>query len=209
MTALRWIGEPLSEGGVTERRFDLERESGIVPGILWTPAQHDRPVPLVLMGHGGSGHKRADRQLMLARRFAGVAQVAAAAIDGPFHGDRVPEKSATSASPWGRAMDSRMWLRPATGCAVPCWARTACAGPPPPRRRPPWPRSSNGMRPRSPCQCSSMCSGMMSCSLATGRLFDLIGSQDKRLIAFPGPHMTTLPAAVDAWCEFLTHHLAG
>src|SRR5688572_23359142 len=92
MASLRWIGEPLSEGSVTERRFDLARESGIVPGILWTPAEHDRPLPLVLMGHGGSGHKRADRQLMLGRRFATVSQMAAVAIDGPFHGDRVAEK---------------------------------------------------------------------------------------------------------------------
>jgi hypothetical protein len=45
MTSLRWIGEPISEGGVTECRFDLARESGIVPGILWTPTQHARPVP--------------------------------------------------------------------------------------------------------------------------------------------------------------------
>src|SRR5919198_155502 len=92
MAALRWIGEPISEGGVTEYRFDLERETGIVPGILWTPTQQERPVPLVLMGHGGSGHKRADRQLLLGRRFAGVSQMAAVAIDGPFHGDRVAEK---------------------------------------------------------------------------------------------------------------------
>src|SRR5215475_9953189 len=90
MAALRWIGEPTSEGGVTEHRFDLVRETGIVPGILWTPAQQDRPVPLVLMGHGGSGHKRSDRHLLLGRRFAGVSQMAAAAIDGPYHGDRVP-----------------------------------------------------------------------------------------------------------------------
>jgi dienelactone hydrolase len=92
MTSLRWIGEPVSEGGVTERRFDLGRETGIVPGILWTPTQQDRPVPLVLMGHGGSGHKRADRQLLLGRRFAGVAQMAAVSIDGPLHGDRVSEQ---------------------------------------------------------------------------------------------------------------------
>src|SRR6266705_3643070 len=92
MAALQWIGEPISEGGVTERRFDLVRETGVVPGILWTPAQQDRPVPLVLMGHGGSGHKRSDRHLLLGRRFAGVAQMAAAAIDGPLPGDRVPEQ---------------------------------------------------------------------------------------------------------------------
>src|SRR5262245_63918478 len=92
MAALRWIGEPISEGGVTERKFDLVRETGIVPGILWAPAQQERPVPLILMGHGGSGHKRADRQLLLGRRFAGVAQMAAVSIDGPLHGDRVPEK---------------------------------------------------------------------------------------------------------------------
>ena len=92
MTSLRWIGEPVNEGGVSECRFDLERDGNVIPGILWTPTQHDRPLPLVLMGHGGSGHKRADRQLMLARRFAGVLQIAAVAIDGPFHGDRVAEQ---------------------------------------------------------------------------------------------------------------------
>jgi len=52
MAALRWIGKPINEGGVTEYRFDLERETGIVPGILWSPTQQDRPVPLVMMGHG-------------------------------------------------------------------------------------------------------------------------------------------------------------
>ena len=92
MTTLRWIGESINEGGVTERRFDLERESGTVPGILWAPMEHDRPVPLVLMGHGGSGHKRSDRQLMLGRRLATVSQVASVTIDGPYHGDRVPEQ---------------------------------------------------------------------------------------------------------------------
>ena len=60
MTALRWMGEPISEGGVTEHRFNLERQAGILPGILWTPTQHERPLPLVLLGHGGSGHKRTD-----------------------------------------------------------------------------------------------------------------------------------------------------
>src|SRR5262245_52192168 len=90
MASLQWIGEPISEGGVTERRFNLERAAGVVPGIMWVPTQSERLLPLVLIGHGGSGHKRADRQLLLGRRLAGVSQMAVAAIDGPFHGDRVP-----------------------------------------------------------------------------------------------------------------------
>ena len=49
MTSLRWIGEPISEGGVTKHRFNLEREAGIVPGILWTPMEHEHPMPLTLM----------------------------------------------------------------------------------------------------------------------------------------------------------------
>jgi len=39
-------------------------------------------------------------------------------------------------------------------------------------------------------------------------LFDLLGTNDKRLIAFPGPHGTAAPAAIQAWCEFITQHLA-
>ncbi len=90
MTGLRWIGKLVSEDGITERRFDLERETGIVPGVCWTPSQQEHPVPLVLMGHGGSGHKRAERQVQLGRRFAKSSQIAAVAIDGPYHGERVP-----------------------------------------------------------------------------------------------------------------------
>jgi hypothetical protein len=40
-------------------------------------------------------------------------------------------------------------------------------------------------------------------------LFDMIGANDKRLIAFPGPHGAAAPAAIEAWCAFVTHHLAG
>jgi dienelactone hydrolase len=38
-------------------------------------------------------------------------------------------------------------------------------------------------------------------------LFELLGSPDKQLIAFAGPHGTATPAAVDAWCDFVTRHL--
>jgi hypothetical protein len=41
------------------------------------------------------------------------------------------------------------------------------------------------------------------------QLFELLGSRDKQLIAFPGTHRTAAPAAIKAWCEFVTHHLEG
>ncbi|MFF1820081.1 dienelactone hydrolase family protein [Kribbella sp. NPDC058245] len=84
-----WVGEPATDRDVTERRFNLVRDTGVVPGILWLPAgPHRYPKPLVLLGHGGSGHKRAARQLGLGRWFASEWDIAAVAIDGPFHGDR-------------------------------------------------------------------------------------------------------------------------
>ena len=84
MTAVRWLGDPVTEDGVTERRFELDRDGVVVPGIVWLPARPEEPRPLILMGHGGGGNKRADRQLRMARWFAGEAQIAAAALDGPY-----------------------------------------------------------------------------------------------------------------------------
>jgi dienelactone hydrolase len=250
MTTLKWIGEPISEGGVTERRFDLERESGIVPGILWTPMERDRPVPLVLMGHGGSGHKRSNRQLMIGRRLATVAQIAAATIDGPLHGDRVAEQldrrqyQAMMAAmgvdkvtdgmvdDWGATLDALsqlddldadriayMGFSMGTRFGLPYVAtagdRLRCAV-----------LGKNGMRqtagmanmvPRFerdaptikvPVLYHVQWDDELFPRDGQFELFDLLGTSDKRLIAFPGPHGTSAPEAVHAWCEFVTRHLA-
>jgi dienelactone hydrolase len=252
MSSLRWIGEPISEGGVTERRFDLERESGIVPGILWTPAEHDRPAPLVLMGHGGSGHKRSDRQLMLGRRLATVSQIAAATIDGPYHGDRVAEQldrrqyQAMMAAigvdkvtdgmvdDWTATLDALSHLDAidadriayigfsmGTRFGLPYVAaasdRLRCAV-----------LGKNGMRQSSTMDTAATMAPRFKQDAPDIKipvlfhvqwddelfprdgqfeLFDLIGTPDKRLIAFPGPHGAAAPEAVQAWCAFVTHHL--
>jgi dienelactone hydrolase len=74
---------------VCERRFDINVDDRVVPGILWTPEDASGTRPLVLIGHGGSQHKRAPNVLALARRLVRHLGFAAAAIDGPMHGDRV------------------------------------------------------------------------------------------------------------------------
>jgi len=86
---LDWIGEPVVSRGVSERRFDVTVDGTAVPGILWTPENAEGPRALVLIGHGGSQHKRAPNVLALARRLVRHLGYAAAAIDGPMHGDRV------------------------------------------------------------------------------------------------------------------------
>lgn len=71
-----------------QRCFVIHRSAGAVPGTVWTPATHKGPVPLVLMGHGGSGHRHSDRIVSMAAELT-RAGCAVAAIDGPYHGERV------------------------------------------------------------------------------------------------------------------------
>lgn len=84
-----WVGEPVVSRSVCERRFDLEVDGRTVPGILWTPEDATGPRPLVLVGHGGSQHKRSPNVLAIGRRLVRHLGFAAAAIDGPMHGERV------------------------------------------------------------------------------------------------------------------------
>ena len=84
---VEWLGEETSEGCV-ERSFLMHRLPGAVPGVLWSP-RSAVPLATVLLFHGGSGHKRTERQLRMGRRLTS-AGLAVVAIDGPHHGDRVP-----------------------------------------------------------------------------------------------------------------------
>ena len=78
----------LDEERVTERSFRAKIDGREVPGMLWFPAAASGPVPLVLIGHGGSQHKRSDGPRDLAGLLVRDHGFAAAAIDGPVHGER-------------------------------------------------------------------------------------------------------------------------
>ena len=86
LLVVRWLDDR-SSGDFRKRRFDVERGPRTVPGVLWTPPRPVPAMPLVLLSHGASGHKGTDYVAELAKAFAGRG-IAAAAIDGPVHGDR-------------------------------------------------------------------------------------------------------------------------
>jgi dienelactone hydrolase len=91
---IKWLGEETSAGCI-ERSFVARRRSGSVPGVVWLSGSLARP-PAVLLVHGGSGHKRSERHLRMGRWLASKAGLAVIAIDGPYHGDRVPAAVAPS-----------------------------------------------------------------------------------------------------------------
>jgi cephalosporin-C deacetylase-like acetyl esterase len=88
-----------TENGVTERLFELGVGGETVPGVIWAPEHASGPRPLVLMGHGGSQHKKVATLAARARRYVHIMGYAVAAIDAPGHGARVsPEEAARYAA---------------------------------------------------------------------------------------------------------------
>lgn len=75
----------------------MHRADREIPGLLWTPAGAARTRPLVLIGHGAGSTKRDPRVVSLARRLVRHHSFAAAAIDGPVHGDRRADRGVDGA----------------------------------------------------------------------------------------------------------------
>ena len=96
-----------AEKGVVERRFDVKAcahdgergvDDEVVPGIMWLPDGSPEPRPTILIGHGGTQHKRVPNVLGLARRFVRHLGYNAVAIDAPGHGDRVTDAASADAT---------------------------------------------------------------------------------------------------------------
>ena len=116
-----------TEKGVTERRFDLKVGTEVVPGILWEPEQglaDGTARPTILIGHGGTQHKRTENVLALARRFVRHLGVSVAALDAPNHGERVTPESKAAADAQRERLGRRIVDGQRAGKALP-WEMTA------------------------------------------------------------------------------------
>jgi dienelactone hydrolase len=127
---LRWTEEPIAEHGVLDRGFELDLEERRVPGVLLTPDDDDRrPQALVLIGHGRTLHKRHRAPYSVARRLVRREGVSAALLDQPGHGDRPPaeddhthaERRAMASADWLAALDRLSALPAVDGERVGYW----------------------------------------------------------------------------------------
>jgi len=115
-----WNGKNNSGGTPTvrERGFTLDVDGRMVPGVYWAPEDGvtDR---LVLLGHGGTTHKKVEYIQQLAALLVGRG-ISALAIDGPGHGER---RILENESENGLDQFPRMWHEGGgTDAAITDWA---------------------------------------------------------------------------------------
>ena len=100
---MTWNEKNDEVGGLEERGFELTVSGHKVPGVYWCPAGGaDR---LVLLGHGGTTHKKIDYIVDMAQRLGSVG-IASMAIDGPGHGDRATTDLSASPDAFAKAWAS-------------------------------------------------------------------------------------------------------
>ncbi len=110
----RWTSPPVVEHGVVDRGFVVDRDGHGVPGVLLTPVGESGPLPLVLVGHGRTLHKRHRAPYSVARRLARRDALAVMLLDQPGHGERPREEDeqphearrAMAAADWTAGLDA-------------------------------------------------------------------------------------------------------
>ena len=114
MTDIEWSDVAPDTGRAPTRDFLLRHDSGTVPGALWLPAERV-PRGLILVGHGGSRHKRFETTLKFIAEAVERRGFAVGAIDGPVHGARRGDRSRELADT--QADFRELWRTPGSGIA--------------------------------------------------------------------------------------------
>jgi alpha-beta hydrolase superfamily lysophospholipase len=223
------------DAGVAERRFVASSAGERVPGLLWSPGPRMQPTATVLIGHGRTSHKRNPYTLALARRFAACGWNTVA-IDAPGHGERRapdaepqwprpdPDETVlgwhaalallggeaglddTRLAYWGMSMGASLGISLIAGDPR---FQAAVLG----LTHANWP-AAPGTRVRSDAA-RLECPVLFLMNWDDSRvprgqaleLFDLIGSEDKRLHAYPGEHGQLPEETRAASEEFLARYL--
>lgn len=81
---------------VVQRDFVIEVGGETVPCVIWAPQGAKGTRPLILMGHGGSQHKKTLGIRTRAIAYAKKHGWATLAIDAPGHGDRISREEAAA-----------------------------------------------------------------------------------------------------------------
>ena len=98
---MSWGAERTAKG-VVEREFSVEVEGRRIPAVFWRPDGEDDVRALVMLGHGGGADKRAPYLLAIGRWLVRDHGIGAFAIDGPGHGERLPQGAeADFEAAWG------------------------------------------------------------------------------------------------------------
>jgi pimeloyl-ACP methyl ester carboxylesterase len=206
-----------TDTGVRERHFSL----GDIDGVLWTRAADSTGDPLVLLGHGGSQHKKAPGVMARARRYVASCGFAAAAIDAPAHGERpktehdersiaaIRAQIAAGEPAWSQVADYNAGL---AAQAVPEWRATLDAL---------QPRITAAVFGLAGQETLAAAAARITCPVefllqwddelvprASGlALFDALGSPEKTLHANPGRHGEVPRFEVDSSETFFRRHL--
>ncbi len=247
MAEIRWTEDAASSEGAFERGFRVERDGQTVTGVFWYPEEQPRPQPLVLMGHGGGGHKRNERMLMLGRMFAADYGWCAASIDGPEHGGRGPVTSSDDPryremwqreglvegmiEDWRATLDVLSQLGEVDSARIGYWGlsmgtmfglpfvaseprvlaavlgKAGMTGSSVERSGIDVAFEAYAPRVSVPVLFSMQWDDERFDRAGQLDLFDRLGSEDKRLHAYPGEHIDNGPEAFDVQAEFLERYL--
>lgn len=217
---------------IEETRFELTVDGEPVPGLLWTPSSATAPLPAVLLGHGRTADKRVFDTLAHAFVRRGLAAVA---IDAPGHGDRRTDAdwprpdAGQAAREWRACVDMLVDEGRVDGAALGYWGvsmgaslgisflarnpgiRAAVLG----LMHPNWPAPpgdrirADARRLTCPVLFLVNWDDQLVPVAQACELFELIGSTDKRLHAYPGGHGRLPQEAFTASEEFLAARLEG